>query len=285
MVDVAAIGLRAATYAASLLAAGLAMFVVLFGQQLQRSSRHIRSAVLPSAAIALVLLALHALVEPVRLTGNWSGLLDWSLHVLLFTSDFGTTISIRALGLIAIAASMRIEGSRGAVFATIGAPLVAASFAFVGHTADDPQRWLLAVLLLVHLLAVAFWFGSLWPLSAITRLETAEIAADLIGRFSQAALCVVPLVLLAGLAMSGLLLHGLSGLRTAYGIALIAKFGGFSVLMVFASLNKWRLAPGVALGKRTSASAFRRSVLTEWVVILAVVTVTAVMTAQFSPDH
>lgn len=285
MADFVAIGLRAAAAAAALLAAGLPIFLLLYGRLLDRSSHRIRSAVRPTALTALALLILHFVVEPVRLAGAWSGVLDASLHALLLSSDFGTTIAARALGLLSIAGSTLRTGRSGTVLALTGATLIAASFALMGHTATDPERWLLAPLLSVHLLAIAFWFGSLWPLWMVTSLETAKVAGQTIAQFSRTALRVVPLVFLAGLAMSGLLLPGLSGLRTPYGYLLITKVGAFSLLMALAAMNKWRLAPGVARGDRASAIAFRASVLAEWALILAAVTVTAVMTALFSPDH
>lgn len=284
MADVVAIGLRAAASAAALQAAGLPIFVLLYGDLLDRASRQIRSTILPTTLVAVAVLSLHALVEPVRLTGAWSGLLDPSLHALLLSSDFGTTLAMRAVGLISIAASTRSAGRSGTGFAIAGATLIAASFTFMGHTAADPERWLLAPLLLLHASVIAFWFGSLWPLLTVTRLETAEIAGAVIGQFSRTAVWVVPLIFLAGLAMSALLLPGLSSLGTPYGILLLTKIGGFSILMALAGLNKWRLAPGISRGNRVSVSAFRVSLMGEWVVILAIVTITSVMTALFSPD-
>jgi len=285
MADVVAIGLRAAAAAAVLLAAGRSIFLYLYGHLLNASERRVRSTVLPTALAALALVTLHALVEPVRLAGSWSGLLDPALHALLLSSDFGTTIAVRVLGLTLIAVSSWSPGRNGTVSALTGATLVAVSFAFMGHTAADPRRWLLAPLLFIHLLAIAYWFGSLRPLLTVTRFESADTAGNVIRQFSRTALVIVPFVLIAGLAMSGVLLPGLDGLATPYGLSLLMKIGGFSLLMALAGLNKWRLAPAVAQGERSGVLAFRISVLTEWILILAVVTITAVMTALFSPDH
>ena len=285
MVDAIAIGLRAVASAASLLAAGASIFIVVFGHLLERSSNRIRSRIIPTALLALALLMLHALLEPARLIGSWNGLFDRSLHALLLSSDFGTTIAVRATGLFMIAGSTWPKERQGAVLAIVGATLVAASFIFMGHTASDPQRWILAPLLLIHLIAVAFWFGSLGSLLTISRLEGSAVAGTLIERFSRTAMLVVPFVLLAGLAMAGLLLPDLERIGTPYGLSLIAKLIGFSVLMALASLNKWRLTPGIAQGSHSALVAFRYSVCTEWVLILAVVTITVVMTSLFSPSH
>lgn len=285
MADVVAIGLRAAAAAAALMAAGLPVFVFWYGRLLDRSSRRVRATVSPTALIALTLLVLHALVEPVRLAGAWNGMFDPSLHALLLSSDFGTALAIRALGLSLIAGSRPSAGPQGAGLALIGATLIAASFAFMGHTAADPRGWLLAPLLVVHLLAIAFWLGALWPLLTVARVETASVAGTVIAEFSRTALRVVPFVLLAGLTMAGLLLPGLSSLGSPYGISLIIKLIGFSVLIALAGLNRLRLSSGVSRGRRSSQTAFQAVVLTELVLLIAVVTVTAVMTALFSPDH
>jgi hypothetical protein len=61
----------------------------------------------------------------------------------------------------------------------------------------------------------------------------------------------------------------------------LAKVGGFTALIALAALNKWRFGPRIAAG---AAAAFRRGVAVEWVLIAAVLTVTATMTTLFSPD-
>ena len=283
--DVVAIGLRAVASAAALLAAGLPIFLFLYGQLLDRALHSVRSIIRPSALVALALVLLHAVIEPVRLVGAWGGALDPSLHALLLSSAFGTTLAIRILGLVLLASSTLNAGRPSQAVALAGATLIAGSFAFMGHTANDPQRWLLAPFLVVHLAAIAFWFGALWPLLLVTRHETAVTAGKLIGEFSRTALVVVPFVLLAGLTMSAFLLPSLSALMTPYGLSLVAKACGFAALMALAALNKWRLTPGIANGNRRSIFAFRISVQAEVVLIIAVITVTAVMTALFSPDH
>lgn len=285
MADGVAIGLRALAYASALLAAGVPIFVWLFGGHLDRSIRSIRSSATPLTAAALALTVGHAVVEPVRLAGEWSGILDRSLQSMLLGSNFGTTVAMRVLGLVLIAAGSRRAGRYGEAFAVIGATLIAVSFTFMGHTAADAERWLLAPLLFIHLIAIGFWFGSLWPLVTVTRFEDAAVAGAVIERFSRMAVRAVPLILLAGLAMAGLLLPDLSSLGTPYGLSLITKLAVFAIVMALAALNKWRLAPGISLGNPFSLAAFRISVLAEWLLILGVITVTAVMTALFSPDH
>ena len=284
MADAVAIFLRAAAFAYALLAAGTPIFLWLFGGALDRSARPIHVLAMRAALTALVLTVAYTLVEPARLAGELRGILDGSLQLLLLDSDFGKTNGIRALGLGMILAALLMPHGRDK-FALTGAALVTVSFAMMGHTAEDDQRALLVPLLFAHLIVVAFWFGALWPLLLIARLEDSAVAAAVVARFSRVALRAVPLILVAGVVMAALMLPDWSSLATPYGLLLMAKLGGFALLMVLAALNKWRLGPRIADGSSSARVEFCRVLLVEWWLIFAVVCVTAVMTALFSPGH
>jgi putative copper resistance protein D len=224
----------------------------------------------------------YAIVEPARLAGAWSGIFDRSLHALLLGSNFGTTSAVRMLGLLIVFSGSLRPGRTGDGVALIGATLISASFTLMGHTATDAERWLLAPLLLAHLVAIAFWFGSLWPLAAVARYEQPAVAGVVIGQFSRVAVRTVPAILIVGILMAGVLLPDWSSLRTPYGFSLLAKVAGFTILMGLAATNKWRLGPRIGHGDRASGAAFRFLVMAEWLLILAVIAVTATMTALFS---
>jgi putative copper resistance protein D len=73
-------------------------------------------------------------------------------------------------------------------------------------------------------------------------------------------------------------------MRDPYGESLLAKIAGFMVLMGLAAANKWRLGPALTRGAVQSGLRFRRSLVAEYVLIVAVLAVTAVMTSWFSPE-
>lgn len=283
--DSLAIALRGLSYAATLQAAGTPMFLCLYGASLDRSAAVVRRIGIVTAATALVLCLTHALVEPARLTGELSGIFDLSLQRLLLASPAGTATAVRLLGLALVLIGLRRRGRTGPTTALVGAAIAAISFALMGHTAADSQRWLLAPLLLAHVAVAAFWLGSLWPLRAIAGREPHELAGQLIQAFSRTAGWLVPLIPIAGIAMASLLLPGWSSLRSPYGFALGAKLAGLTLLLGLAAANKWRFGPRIGRGDRQAAVAFRRGVSAEWLLILLVVIVTALMTASFSPDH
>jgi putative copper export protein len=155
-------------------------------------------------------------------------------------------------------------------------------FLITGHTSTHGLRGVLEPLLALHLLVVAFWFGSLVPLALVVRLESRAVAAALLVRFSVIAGWLVPLILIAGLTMAWLLAGSFAVLRKPYGELLLVKLGGFGVLMVLAAYNKWRLTRSFA--QAGSDLALRRSMAAEYLLIIAVLAVTAVLTAFYSPE-
>ncbi len=285
MPDIVSIGLRAVSLVAVLQAAGIAMFLWLFGGTLARSAGTIRSLGICTAAAGAFFTLAHHLVQPARMTGSFSGLFDGSLQAMLLSSDAGATNAVRILGLVLLVLGLSKLNRLGEAIGLIGATLVAVSFGLMGHTATHDQRWVLVALLVVHLLIITFWFGALLPLYMAAARETVEDNALVIGNFSAIAAWLVPIIFVAGLGMSILLLEELNNLWTAYGVSLLAKVSGFAVLMGLATLNKWRFGPAIVAGHAPALRNFQRSVVAEWGLIVAVLVVTAVMTGLFSPTH
>jgi copper resistance protein D len=283
-VDVLAATLRAVSFIALFQTAGMAIFLALFGRRLSASAPTLRRYGTISALVAIVAVLGHYALEAARMSGDLAGMGDANLHALVLHSSTGVAVAWRLPGLLLLAVGLRNAGAAAPALCVIGATLVIASFAFTGHTASHPERWLLSVLLVAHLLVVAFWFGSLVPLHVASSREPAPIAGGVIEAFSALAIRVVPLLFVAGLVLAAILLGGVAGLALPYGQMLLVKLGGFAVLMVLAALNKWRLGPAVSRGEARAIASFRISLRAEYVLIAAVLSVTAVMTTFFSPE-
>lgn len=304
--------LRALSLIFLLQAAGAALFVAMLGRELADSRRAACRLARAAAIAAAVSVAAHLALQAGRMAGDLSGLLDVSLLRLALTSTAGAAAALSVLGLALVAAGLRVDrvgpgvdrstqpadhsrqwverprqwadADLSLTAAVIGAALIVASFVLTGHTSASPRRWILCVLLIAHLLIVAFWFGALPPLYLASLKESPATAARIVDRFSRVATRLVPGILIAGLALAALLVGNLGVLRRPYGELLLAKLGGFALLMGLASLNKWRLAPAMARSDAGALLAFRRSVAAELALIVAVLAVTAVMTTFFSPE-
>ena len=281
--DSVVVGLRAAIFAALLQAAGAALFLSFFGARLAVSGDAIRRLGATAAAAGAALVIARYLIEPARMTGTLAGVLDSSMHGFLLTSNLGLAQLFRLTGAgIVGLALLRFTRPREGL-ALAGALLIVGSFSVMGHTAASDQRWLLGCLLVVHVFAAAFWFGSLIPLYIACGRENLSDAGALIERFSSIAVRIVPLILLAGVGMAIFLLPGLGSLGSPYGLLLIAKVLVFALLMGLACLNKYRLGPAVASGHAPSLVFLRRCIAIEIWLMAAVLTVTATMTTLHSP--
>jgi copper resistance protein D len=310
MADLLSVVLRALSFVLQLQAAGAVFFTAAFGPALTISLASVRTLARISAIAALFAAAAHYILQAARMAGDMSGVFDSSLQNMAWNSSTGGSFSVRELGLLLIIAGMQTTSvrltaerffkastamspafwlkrlsSRGFTIAGVsGAVLVAASFTLTGHTSTGYWRWLLAPLLLAHLLIVAFWFGSLWPLCLVTLRESRERTARVVVLFSSAAFWLVPLILVAGIAMTALLLPSVDALWHPYGELVIAKGALFAVLMGLAAVNKWRFGPALGNGDLGAGRMFRHTVIAEYVLIVIVLSVTAVMTTYFSPE-
>ena len=283
VVDVVSVILRALSFVLLLQAAGVAIFILVFGRWLAESWNTVRRMGQGAALAGVASVAGHYALEAARMAGELPAMWDPSLQGMVWHSSSGTALIFRLAGLGLIAIGLQRARGRGSILAGLGALLVCFAFTLTGHTSVAAHRAMLAPLLMVHLLIVAFWFGALWPLYLASSRETPGRASELVAAFTAAATWLVPVILLTGVAMAFVLLPSVSALSEPYGELLIAKVAGFAALMGLAAANKWRLGPALAAGSAGSGRRFRRAVAAEYVLIVAVLAVTAVMTTFFSP--
>lgn len=284
MPDIVSVVLRALSFVLLFQAAGIAIFIALFSRRLDRSRAELRRLGQAAALAGVVLVAAHYALEAARMAGEMPGIWDVRLQAMMWHSPARTALLCRLLGLLLIAIGLHQAGQRRTVVAIVGAVLATGAFALMGHTYVNVHRVTLATLLMVHVLIVAFWFGALAPLYLASLKETAARTLELAQRFTAMASWLVPVILLAGVAMAALLLPNLAALRAPYGRLLIAKVLGFALLMGLAAGNRWRLAPALADGSNQSGRRFRRSLAAEYGLIAAILSVTATMTSLFSPQ-
>ena len=269
---------RAAIYGASLLTAGLVIFTLLFRRHAVVVSPY--PAVLLSASIAAVSTVLGLALQALILADNAVFLAPANFSTFLAP---GTSVSalLRLDGLALLVAAAAWQWSLP-VLGPLGAVMVVASFAFTGHTVPWGSLWL-SGLLVLHLLAIAFWAGAFWPLLVATRHADRNGVAQLMAAFSVVATIVVPLLVGSGLVMVWRLVGSWSALATtAYGLTLLVKIVIVSGMLGLAALNKWRFVPALRQG-RDASERLRRSILGEAALAGAVFVATAVLTSVPPP--
>jgi putative copper resistance protein D len=284
MIDGISVILRALGFIAIFQAAGMAIFLATFRSLLTAAvTAGLRRTGLAAAIAALLLVAAHFVMEPARLGGEFAALGDAGLRDIVLDSSLASAFAWRACGILLLITGFALAHRPVQFFTLPGAALVLLAFTQTGHTTTHSPRWLLAALLLFHVVAAAFWFGALLPLHRIAAQEPPPRAARIVEAFSRLALRLVPLLAAAGIALAALLLGSWDKLATSYGLLIVLKLGLFSILVPLAALNRWRYGPGLASADALIVTSFRRIVMAEFVLITVVLAVTAALTALFSP--
>lgn len=254
--------LRAAYYAATLGAAGLGLFAVGFAHRLEADlAARLRRWVLGAALLGIGLSVAALVLRAGVLTGGES-LVDADTWRAMMASRIGDAFWIRVagLGLVALSAA---PWRAGPALAGAGALMVAASYAAMGHSTLYRPRQELSALVTLHLLAVAFWAGSLPPL-AWAAARGGETSAALVAAWSRAAMASVAAVFAAG-GIAAWYLVGRWDLLAAswYGWAMVAKVALVLVMLGLAAWHRLRLTPALAAGRAGAGARLRRSVLVE----------------------
>ncbi len=277
--------LRAASFIALLQATGMALFLSLFGGlRAPAATAATARAVRRVAVAAAVLLVGQCLVEAGRWTGEMAGIMDLSMQRRLLAGSNGAVLALRLAGIAASLRAVAAGAERRIPYALGGVLLAAGSFALIGHTAVGPLRALLGPMVAAHVGIAAFWFGALPPLLLALRLDGPAAAGELARRFSRVAIVAVPLLPAAGIVLAVGLVPNWQTFAQPYGRLLMVKLGGFALLMGLAALNKRRWAPAAADGDGRASRRFAGSLVAEFVTICAVLSVTAVLTAFYSPE-
>ena len=272
----AAIVTKFALYLGVMTAVGTVIATLMF--RLNRT----RGLALAFAVLGLMETILAFSLRGANLTGDISGMTDPEMLGLLWSTPVGTALLLRLVGLCLLIAGL-FMGRLGAWVSVLGGITAIWSFDHVGHVSGRDST-LLDIALTLHLLAVALWIGVLTPLKRLASSSaTYASAADVGHRFGVVATITVPALIIAGGYMGYELVGSFSALvGTGYGQALIIKVLLVGLLLGLAAANKLRFIPALRAGDPTGASHLSKSISVEWLVILAVLGTTAVLTTNLT---
>lgn len=223
----------------------LAVRGVVTSEAADRARRVGRMALLVYLVAALVRLGAEALAMHggdgfLRAVGPMLSQTTWGIGWLL--GAIGA-----ALLLLGWSLPRRIANVVGTPLALTGAVGIVLAPALSGHAAAS--RYFVASVAIdaLHVAAAGLWIGGLLivvvvGIPAMRRLEGNVDGAvrALFSSFHPLALVCAPMVVVAGLATSWMRLGSLSGLRTLYGTALLAKLALFAAILALGSYNAFR---------------------------------------------
>ena len=274
---------KAGVYLASLAAAG-SVLALLGLARLDRDTVGAVRRLAVAGAVAAALLS--ALRIPVRASflmgGSFSGAIDPAILGMVADSPLGTSLAVRLAGL-ALICLLVVDRPAARRAAGLGAMLACASFALRGHALEEP-RLVLAALVTLHLMGLAFWVGVFMPLHRLIRTDP-ETAGALAEEFGRKAVRVVVALVAAGAALLVLLTGDpIAALASPYGQLLAVKLCLFAPLLGLAAVNKLRLTPALRAGDTTAGLRLRRSIRMEILAVLAILVTTATLTTAASPE-
>ncbi len=232
------------------------------------------------AGFALVLT--HQVFEAARLTGDWSGLLDFDVQRGNWQRSPGVSALVGAAGLAIEFIGCWFGGAAGRAVMVLGALSVMVSFALTGHTTHPSVSPIVRFLLASHVTIVGYWIGSVVALLRLTRVATAPLVKSVSTAFSMSAVWLVPAILPIGIGIAIGLLPNLAALRSVYGLLLACKVSGFAVLLGLAAINRWRLVPALEQQPQIGIRRYRGTLHAEYLLLIGVLSVTAFMTSFFS---
>jgi len=166
------------------------------------------------------------------------------------------TARVSLIGLLTMAWLLRTRGAPGLSWplatSFVGATLIALTTSLSGHAADWGDLTLPVLIDWLHLLAVSIWIGGLFTLGFVLdpsltppgKAEPTQSLASIAARFSTMAACCVAVFLPAGLYNAWLQVTSLSPLvSTSYGWTLLAKLSLLGLILMIAVLNRYYFVP------------------------------------------
>lgn len=138
-------------------------------------------------------------------------------------------------------------------------------------------------LLLVHLIGIAYWLGSLLPFRQLCTSSDTENLHFIARRFGVFALAYIGALVCAGGLFAYELLGGVSALiNTAYGNVLLAKLAVVTLLLLLGALNRFRLVPSLIRDTHIGAKRLRAVVQFEIILAFIILILTSFITTSLT---
>jgi copper transport protein len=200
-------------------------------------------------------------------------------------TSLGASTLLAGTGLLVVMAGLAMRNVWGRFLAASGVAAAVGSLALSGHSTGGDLFTGVRIVLIAHVLAAAFWAGSLWPLRHALAADPLPAAAAATRRFSALAVPLVAILVLSGTALALGFLGNIAAMAgSAYGVILSMKVVAVAALIVLALWNRFRLLPRLNSNNSGAAVGLRRTIFAELAIVGVVLALTAVL-AQTPPPR
>jgi putative copper export protein len=277
--------IRSLYYIATIGAAGLGLFAVGFGHRLEPGEAAKLHRTLLATIAAGLLLSVLALALRVLVLTAGASIFSADVWAAVMRSRIGDAFWLRAAGLVLLAAAVT-SWRIGSAITAIGALLVVASYAAMGHSMLFAPRQEIAALVVVHLAVVAFWVGSLPPLLWVAQRRDGASAAKLIQDWSKAAIWAVSAMIVSGMLLSWYLTLHMDRIFDAWhGWALAWKVLAVLAALGLALWNRQRHTPALARGDAGAGARLAASIRLEMLLVALAFYAAAEMVSVHPVDY
>jgi putative copper export protein len=232
-----------------------------------------------------LLLSVVALTLRVLVLTAGASIFNADVWAAVMRSRIGDAFWLRVAGLVLLTAAAN-AWRIGPAITAIGALLVVASYAAMGHSMLFAPRQEIAALVVVHLTVVAFWVGSLPPLVWVTQRRDGASAARLIQDWSKAAIWAVSAMIASGMLLSWYLTLRLDRIFDAWhGWALAWKVLAVLGALGLALWNRQRHTPALARGDAGAGARLAASIRLEMLLVALAFYAAAEMVSVHPVDY
>ncbi len=231
---------RVLTYVATAGVVG-GLFIWQLTRLYETGSNWLRRYIIVGAALGIAAVLLAFSSQLLMFSGQgFASFYDWELYTILLS---GMALGGFSSSIFAVIFCWRRKFFTLLMLLSVAAILV--SFTFSGHLVSSP--WYGKLALLLHLLAISLWMGSLLPLWQLTRIAKTKMLANVMDNFGKLAMVFVAVLLVLGVVVLQMLLGDLRLLwQTAYGQTLLIKLALVTLLLGLGASNKLLLVPQLA---------------------------------------
>ena len=216
-----------------------------------------------------------------NLGGDFVSVIDILMLQLAIQSKSGISYLTVFAGFVIMLLTHKIKETAQKKTFLIGSVTVLFSFTLAGHA--QLSGVFTQLLLILHLLGIAFWLGSLLPFRWICLQSDVSNLSSIAHRFGVIAMVYVSLLLITGITYAYTLLGKLSHIfTTSYGNVLLVKIVLVISLLCLAAFNKFKAVPALEKNPLQGLKQFKSSVQFEIVLALFILSSSSLLTTSLT---
>lgn len=274
--------LKALLYLSLLGTVGTLLFSLHFNKyQSLAGVRYCQSLIKKSASLGIIVSLGTFFSVAGNMGGDFVSAIDMIMLRLAFESKLGLASLIALLGFVILRVTNKSTSQLGLVISLIGLILVLLSFVISGHSTKD--GFVTQTLLLIHLVGISYWLGSLLPLSWMCISDDDENLHIITHRFGVLAIGYIMALMISGFIFAYHLIGSFYALiNTSYGNVLLAKLVAVFLILSLGALNKFKLVPLLIKNPTVGAKRLRSSVNFEILLALIILGFSSLLTTSLT---